>query len=311
MDFEFTQFHPTGIPRGFLITEGARGEGGFLLNSLGERFMSRYAKAMELAPRDVVSRSIAREIEQGRGCGSEKDHVFLSLRHLPASLVHSRLPGVVELAKNQLGIDAATEPIPVVPTAHYSMGGIPTTLTGKVRHPTRRNPNQTVPGLWSAGEAACVSVHGANRLGANSLLETIVFGRAAGIAMAKEIENSQMNLSISPVTLSQSIMKTIGDLNTFFSPMPGEEKAKTVEEVKLQMQKVMSESAGVFRDEELLTKGISKLRHIQKDANKIRLAPNNHTLIWYFLIFLFSLKEPRIDQGIRIKKSSSFICLRT
>jgi succinate dehydrogenase / fumarate reductase flavoprotein subunit len=182
-DMEFFQFHPTGVAgKGMLITEGARGEGGFLVNGDGERFMERYApRALDLASRDVVARSIVTEIREGRGCGPNKDHVMLKLDHLGADVVHQRLPGISDICQVFLGIDPAKEPIPVFPTAHYAMGGIPTDRNARrrARRP-KHGPEEVVPGLYAAGECACVSVHGANRLGGNSLLDILVFGRAAG-----------------------------------------------------------------------------------------------------------------------------------
>ncbi len=263
-DMEMWQFHPTGIAGvGCLITEGARGEGGFLVNSEGERFMERYAPTQkDLACRDVVSRSSALEIKAGRGCGPKKDYVMLDLTNLTPEKLHERLPGISELAKTFANVDVATQPVPVVPTCHYMMGGIPTNKYGQVVTQNSRGQDVVVEGLYAAGEAACVSVHGANRLGANSLLEIVVFGRAVG----HHIIENQDQQSSSHVSGDEeaSIDEALARVDFWRSGKGGSE---SITEISDEMKRIMQDDFGVFRDGEHMQEGLSRL-----DAAKARLS---------------------------------------
>ena len=256
-DMEFWQFHPTGIPEvGSLISEGVRGEGGILYNKDNEAFMPRYApNAKDLASRDVVARAIAQEIRAGRGCGEHGDYVHLDIRMLGAEKIKSRLPGIRELSMQFAGVDPIDAPIPVTPTAHYMMGGIPSNMHGQVVSPVRTGPEEAVPGLYAVGECACVSVHGANRLGGNSLLDLVVFGRAAGQHV---IEYLRENPFPRPLPQDQ-VDKALARLARWDKPQGTE----TVAGLRLEMQKIMQDHCGVYRTEALLKEGLARLDKVE------------------------------------------------
>jgi succinate dehydrogenase / fumarate reductase flavoprotein subunit len=258
-DMEFWQFHPTGVAgAGVLITEGVRGEGGILRNSAGERFMERYApNAKDLASRDVVSRAMTTEINEGRGCGPNKDFVLLDITHLPPDTIMKRLPGIHEIALQFAGVDCLKEPIPVVPTAHYQMGGIPTNFLGQVVIPNNGNPAEPVPGFFAAGECACASVHGANRLGTNSLLDLLVFGKSAGETAVAELKKSSVAHKPLP---KDSIDRTLARLDRLNRQTEG----SNVHETRLAMQRNMQKNCGVFRFKDLLQQGVERILDIEE-----------------------------------------------
>lgn len=271
-DMEFVQFHPTGIyGSGCLITEGVRGEGGFLTNSRGERFMERYApNAKDLASRDVVSRGMTIEIREGRGVGTQKDHIFLHLQHLGADIIHERLPGIAESARIFAGVDVTKEPIPVLPTVHYNMGGIPTNHHAEVVTLKEGNPNRVVNGLMAIGECACVSVHGANRLGSNSLLDIVVFGRAAAIRCSQTLiryaphRSLPKNAGEEAIARLDKIRYAKGSLRT--------------SEIRLNMQRVMQTDASVFRTGATLQEGVEKMEKILDSFADVNLT--DRSLLW-------------------------------
>jgi len=271
-DLEFVQFHPTGIyGAGCLITEGARGEGGILRNAEGERFMERYAPtAKDLASRDVVSRSMTMEINQGRGCGPNKDHIYLYLNHLPPEVLAERLPGISETAAIFAGVDVNKEPIPVLPTVHYNMGGVPTNHMGEVLRPTVSDPDAIVPGLLAAGEAACASVHGANRLGANSLLDIVVFGRACANRV-NDINKPGDALRALPADAGESTIANLDRLRHSSGPLP-------TAAVRDKLQNVMQQHAAVFRIQETLEEGCAKVIEVCKSVEDIGIT--DRSMIW-------------------------------
>ncbi|MGE4322737.1 MAG: succinate dehydrogenase flavoprotein subunit [Sphingobium sp.] len=271
-DLEFVQFHPTGIyGAGVLITEGARGEGGYLTNSEGERFMERYApSAKDLASRDVVSRSMAMEMREGRGVGPNKDHIYLHLDHIDPKVLAERLPGITESGKIFAGVDLTRQPLPVTPTVHYNMGGVPCNYHGQVVTKVGDDPEVIVPGLYAVGEAACVSVHGANRLGSNSLIDLVVFGRATGLHLKQEIKPNSAHRPLP----KDSADLALGRLDHYRNARGGSPTAQ----IRLEMQHTMQKHAAVFRDSALLAEGVVKMNQVNARLQDV--AVTDRSLVW-------------------------------
>ncbi len=272
-DMEFWQFHPTGVAgAGVLITEGVRGEGGILRNAGGERFMERYAPNLkDLASRDIVSRAMTTEINEGRGCGPDKDHVLLDITHLSPETIMKRLPGIREIAIQFAGVDPIKAPIPVVPTCHYQMGGIPTNYKGQVVVPKEGNSNSPVAGFYAAGECACASVHGANRLGTNSLLDLLVFGKSAGETVVEDFQSGQLKLKPLPADAADVSLARLARLD-------GQTNGESVFDVGLEMRRTMQKHAGVFRFDSLLKEGVQKIGEVAERATRTQIA--DKSMVW-------------------------------